>query len=47
MRASLAKLKRYYVYYEKNFNDGEDCDSLVFMEDEHIFPTTEIMAQNP
>ena len=45
MRASLAKLKRYHVCYEKNFNDSEDCDSLVFMEDEHTFPTTEIMAK--
>ena len=47
MRASLAKSKRYYVCYEKTFNDSEDCDSLVFIEDEHTFQTTEIMAKNP
>ena len=47
MRASFAKSKRYYVCYEKTFNDSEDCDSLVFIEDEHTFQTTEIMAKNP
>ena len=47
MRAWLAKSKRYYVCYEKTFNDGEYCDSLVFIEDEHTFPMTEIMAKNP
>ena len=46
MKASLAKLKRYYVCYKKKLNDREDCDSPVFMEDEHTFPTTEMMAKN-